>query len=370
MSKARQLSRREFVKASSLAAISVGAGATLGGMSAAHGQAASSGLQMRTLGRTGLKVTDISFGGIQIPDPALLHTAIDKGINLVHTSPGYGKGKSIECFSEVMKTKRDKVVLALKVSPSGGVEQYLKQLHTDHVDVLIPGIHDVAELGHERMRSDFDKLKKEGKILFSGFACHKNHAALMAEATKLGFYDVLMFDYHLGNRAELDPLLAEAKAKQNVGFMVMKAMKGLNRNDPSLVAAGFKKLLENKHVDTLCIGMASVQELERNVAVSGQKLTLGERRMLEAHCATRLAKTCTGCGACSACPRGILVADILRFKMYADERGEHEMAREGYRELPRELTAANCNDCGQCEAACPKRLALRQELHAAHAMLA
>ena len=138
--------RRTFIRNTSLAATTIGLSLTKEGLleaAEAEKTEEKDGIQFRTLGRTGLKVSEIAFGGIQIQDTALLDAAIDRGINLIHTSPGYGGGKSIQLFGQVMKTKRKKVVLALKASPVGGIDEHLKTLNTDHVDILIPPMHSV-----------------------------------------------------------------------------------------------------------------------------------------------------------------------------------------------------------------------------------
>lgn len=265
----QKLSRREFIKASS----TVGVGLALSNYGVLAEQAGeeepelSGPLRLRTLGRTGLKVTELSFGGIQIRDVALLHMAIDKGINLVHTGPGYGGGKGIEIFGEVMKTKRQKVFLGLKETPIGDrIEKDLEKLNTDYVDILVPGIHNVEGISNPELPGAYEKLKKEGKIRFSGFACHNNMADVMAKAIELGFFDVMLVAYNMDNREQLDPILVEAKEKQNMGFMAMKVVKNLTKNRKDEISGALKETIKNKNVGTLLIGTANFDELNANLA--------------------------------------------------------------------------------------------------------
>jgi aryl-alcohol dehydrogenase-like predicted oxidoreductase len=264
----RKMTRREFIKTSS----AVGAGIALSSYSALATQEEekepemSGPFKLRTLGRTKLRVTELSFGGIQIRDVALLHAAIDKGINLIHTAQGYGGGRSIKIYGEVMKTKRDKVFLGLKEAPrSDKVEEALKTLNTDHVDILFPPLHNVKAMSNPDLPGAYEKLKKEGKIRFSGYACHSNMADVMKKAIELGFFDVMLVRYNMGNMAELAPILAEAKEKHNMGFMAMKVVNDLSKNRADEIPKALKDTIKNKNVDALLIGMANFDDLNTNV---------------------------------------------------------------------------------------------------------
>jgi len=366
--KEMNINRRTFLKHSTATAF--GAGLLL------HGRpdrawALPSGtteINKRTLGRTELEVSDISFGGIQIQQERLLDVAIDQGINLIHTSAGYGNGTSIRLFGQVMKRRRDEVILALKADPRRGIDEQLRTLNTDYVDILIPGIHSVDRIQNEELPEAYDRLKQEGKIRFSGYSCHNNITDVVNASIDLGFFDVMLVSYNLGNRDEIDPLLKRAKEEQNMGFMAMKSVQGLDREDASAVASAFTSLLQNDKVDTLLIGMASFSDVEKNIAVSGKDMGYLDRMRLRkyAHLSTT---ACTMCGACDACPSGVEIGDILRYKRYLD-RGEKTLARSGYHSLPYASITTQCNDCGECERACPRSRPIRSELHTAHQYLA
>ncbi len=362
------VTRRSFVRQSAAAAVTLG----VFGASSERGVAKeyeSTELSKRVLGRTGLEVTDIAFGGIQIQQARLLEAAIDRGINLVHTSPGYGGGVSIRLFGQVMKEKRDEVFLALKQDPVGGIDDSLKTLNTDYVDILIPGIHSTRDMNDAELEDAFGKLKEEGKIRFSGFAVHKNISDLINLAVDKGFFDVMMPAYNLGNRNDLDPLLARAGEEQNMGVMAMKTLRGLDKSDAAAVSAGFKSLLENPTVGSLLVGMSAFGEVERNVSVSGADMGWMDRARVRRF-AYLSATACAGCGACeAACPRGVAVADIMRHKMYAD-RGERALAVSSYRRLSKQASLASCDHCGICEQACPRSRPVRSDLDAVRAMTA
>ena len=154
-------SRREFMVTSG--AVVAASGLVFGDWTAAQ---AATGLPKRKLGRTGLNVTALAFGGIQVSDSShrrVVDAAIDKGINLIHSCPGYTGGKSIQIIGESMRTKRDKVYLAIKCSP-GEIDNVLRTLNTDHIDVMIPDTRDMSD----REKEAYAKLRQAGKIRFSG----------------------------------------------------------------------------------------------------------------------------------------------------------------------------------------------------------
>ena len=363
---ASAITRRDFLKGA--VAVTVGAGLALSSSDSQVDAAVETApkLATRVLGRTKLKVTVVSFGGLQIQNRAILDMAIDRGINLIHTSPGYGRGRSIQIFGEVMKTKREKVYLALKLAPTDNIDRWLKVLNTDYVDILVPPAHNVRAVRNPRWQEAYERLKKAGKVRFAGFACHNNIPAVMEAAIKLGYFDVMLVAYNMANRAQIDPILKRAKQK-GIGFMAMKVTRGLNRRQPKLFIAGLKGLLTNKDVDTLLIGMASFNDVQLNLQVASGQLTKAEAQLLEQHLAT-VALACSMCGACDICPRGVSVADIMRCYEYA-ERGEVELAAEVYRTLPPDGTALNCTDCGKCEAACPKGIPVVKRIYEVHKMV-
>lgn len=347
----RSLSRREFLRDIAVA------GATIAGVPLIAGEAEQK-LATRVLGRTKLKVTVVSFGGLRLENPDVLAMAIDRGINLIHTSPGYAGGRSIRAFGEVMKTKRNKVYLALKESPTGNVDGALKMLNTDYADILLPQIDTPEQVRNERWLEGYERLKKEGKIRFSGFACHTNIPAVMEAAIELGYHDVMLISYNIGNKKMLDPIIERA-AEKGIGIMAMKTTGGLRRGDPEVLVAGLKSLLTNKGVHTLLVGMTTFEEVECNLKVGTGELTKAEAELLKRHLPVAAAALCAGCGECNVCPKGIRIADMMRCYEYV-RRGDIEIARELYASL--EAPNTLCNGCGKCEAMCPKRLPIVRRL--------
>lgn len=320
-------------------------------------------LPTRTLGRTGLKVTTISFGAIQLNSAAharVLEHAIDSGMNLVHVSAYYQNGRAIEVVGQVMRRKRNQVVLCLK---DGDLDQCLRTLNTDHVDILVPP-KSAQDARNRRFYEQFQQWKQQGKVRFLGFATHDDMAAVITAAAGAGFWDCCLVNYNIGNRAELNPVIQRAVQNPKMGFMVMKASRGLPGGNVAQWQAGLRNLLANTNLTTLTLGMNSIQQVDQNIAAVLQRSTQADFEF-ERHAAACAGTMCSFCGDCArSCPRGVAVMDYLRAAMYA-ERGDHGLATELVRTIPVRRSLAVCNDCGLCTAACGRRLAVLDELHAA-----
>ncbi|MGW7417906.1 aldo/keto reductase [Streptomyces sp. NPDC054863] len=145
-------------------------------------------MHYRTLGPNGPRVSALGLGTTSLMgifgkrDPAAvadtLRRGLDLGINLVDTAPSYGKGFAETVVGEVLRGRRDEVVLSTKVgcwspeefdfSPDRirtGLEDSLRRLGTDHVDVLLA--HDIEYGDRDEVLTTvlplLESLKREGK---------------------------------------------------------------------------------------------------------------------------------------------------------------------------------------------------------------
>jgi predicted aldo/keto reductase-like oxidoreductase len=105
---------------------------------------------MRTLGKTGARVSILAFGSgsrwLSYKDEdkalAVMSNAIDNGISYIDTAYGYGNGQSETWVGKLMPKRRNEVFLATKVNMRKAddamriIEGSLKRLNTDHVDLL------------------------------------------------------------------------------------------------------------------------------------------------------------------------------------------------------------------------------------------
>jgi len=208
------LGRRDFIKAAGTGA----AGLALLGTSTS-GAAASTvknGMGYRTLGRTGLEISEVILGaGPMTPGRAnLLRAALSQGVNYIDTAWGYGKGQSEIAVGQVVKSmgNRDKLLIATKASSvnhnrlldAGAsevekaiqerLEESLTRLQTDYVDVYFAphGASKAEQVAYPALREAMEKLKEEGKIRFTALSTHTDYGNVALAAVESGFYDVLM----------------------------------------------------------------------------------------------------------------------------------------------------------------------------------
>jgi aryl-alcohol dehydrogenase-like predicted oxidoreductase len=150
----------------------------------------------KPFGRTSEHFSVIGLGGYSLGDSpsleeaiAIVHEAIDAGVNFCDNAWEYHEGKSEEWMGKALKGRRDKVFLMTKVCTHGRdkkvgmqqLEQSLKRLQTDHLDLW--QIHEcVYDNDPERhfarggVIEALDEAKKSGKVRYVGFTGHKNPA--------------------------------------------------------------------------------------------------------------------------------------------------------------------------------------------------
>ena len=359
------LTRRRF-----LAVSSAFAAAPLSALRAEEERKAKHRPDYRRLGRTGLQVSPLSFGGHAILSPRVLDAAIDQGINLIHTAPVYRRTVGMRVYAEAMKTKRDRVVLMVKGFPRARfVDRCLKLLKTDRIDVIAPPAHDVQTVGRPEIVEEFQARRKEGKVRFLGVASHGNVADVAGEALRLGYFDVLLLAYNMANRKILQSVVAEAAGK-DVAVVGMKSLRGLTEQDDRMAA--FRSLMSDHGIVSILKGMESFEDVDQFISAwrQGSKLE-GKQEATGIEKRVR-AGTCAMCGACQrVCPRGVAVSEVFRYEMYLTEYHgfQRELGVTGYRRLPAARTWAGCDACGLCEQVCPNRLPIIERLAHAHQAL-
>lgn len=99
-------------------------------------------MKYRRLGNTDIYLSAVSLGGLVMVEQAH-HYGIEHGVNLVHVAEDYLGGQAIKGLGNVLKTKRDKVYLAVKDN-FNGIDLVLKALNTDYIDFLMFNRHDGA----------------------------------------------------------------------------------------------------------------------------------------------------------------------------------------------------------------------------------
>ncbi len=358
----------------------------------------------RRLGRTNLFISEISLGSSPLPGRAILHQAIEKGINYIDTSHTYMNGNAERQIGELFKEfGRDKIYVGTKFhlrrwseeSIIKSVNSSLARLQTDYVDVLlIHGAEDEKVLDDDQVLSAFEKLKKQGKYRFRGLSCHSNHHKVVKTAVDCGHYDMIQLGYNVFDirptekdietyddylgQSGIRRLISLAKSK-DVGIIAMKTLKvgGKRQNldkyktgTTSIYQAMLKWALENRNISSVVIEMLTFQELEEDLGVIEEKLTLAEKRNLLRFVAENSKDYCQMCGLCQkACPSLIRTTSILRYLTYHQSYNKTAFAREAYSRLKQSQTSASCQNCAECERVCPYGVSIRKKIKEAHLLL-
>lgn len=114
------------------------------------------------------------------------------------------------------------------------VEDSLKRLGTDHVDILMcpHGASSYAETQIPEVHETFETLRQQGKVRALGTSAHNDPAGVLRGAIASGVYSVAMIAFNVTNRAWVEPALAEAR-KADFGVIAMKAAQGVFEPDRS-----------------------------------------------------------------------------------------------------------------------------------------
>jgi predicted aldo/keto reductase-like oxidoreductase len=346
------------------------------------------------LGRTGMKIADISFGSSRMQDANVVRHAFERGINYFDTAERYQGGDSETAIGEALHDVRDRVYLAskTKAGPNAkraemmlSLEGSLRRLRTDTIDVYFNhAVNDVARMRNEEWHEFTELAKKQGKIRFRGIS---GHAGRLVECLNFALdhqlVDVILAAYNFGQdpafhhgltkrldfvalQPDLPPVLARAH-REGVGVVVMKTLMGARANDmrpyeedgATFSQAAFRWVLSNPDVDALVVSMNEPEQIDEYLGASGaQRVGRSDLRLLDGYAARNGARYCQhGCGICEkSCPDGVAISEVLRTRMYEVDYGDRELARRDYAQLG--AGASPCLGCisPACAHACPNGL--------------
>jgi predicted aldo/keto reductase-like oxidoreductase len=329
-------------------------------------------LKMRRLGKTGLNVTEMGFGGIPIQRVSeaeavkIVKRCYDLGINYYDTARAYTTSE--ERIGKALEGVRDNVYIATKTQGRTGKELKeqlaisLKNLRTDYIDVY--QLHNVTEESWKIVSAPGGaleaalKLKDEGVLRHVGVTSHSPTFLnkIIGEGSP---FETIMVGY---NYIALEPgkdLLPTCK-KMDVGTVIMKPFGGGAFTN---AATALKFILADKNADCVIPGMQTIAEVDENVAVSSGsfKLSKQEQDYIEADRKALGKEFCAACDYCQPCPVGIPISFVLRTELSTLRRmGWTEGLMKQARETAPKVAA--CLDCGACETRCPYQLPIRQLL--------
>jgi len=250
-----------------------------------------SDLERRTLGRTGLSVTTLGFGAMDLGGPPaaneisddeagrVLNAVLDAGINFIDTAVCYGSSEAR--IGSAISHRRSEYVLATKCGclpgkPMGvphvhtaaniraGVEHSLRTMRTDHIDL--------AQFHHSLTRSAWEaegalaelvKMKQEGKLRHIGVS---GILPNLQEQIESGLFDVFQVPYSAVQR-EHESVIAKASAAG--GGIIVRG--GVARGAPTdwdkryymLTGEEMRNRWDEAGLDELLDGMSRIEFMVR-----------------------------------------------------------------------------------------------------------
>lgn len=282
-------------------------------------------MNQRLLGQTGISVSEISFGGVEIGIPYgigvkgtadmisesqaiyLLQKALSKGINFFDTARAYGASESI--MGRAFCDRRDQVVICskcqhfrkhdgslppadkLKKIINRSLQESLSELKTTFIDVYMLHQADSEILENELIADLFTNFKKDGVIRATGVSTYTLDET--EKAIKSGVWDVIQLPFNLMDQSQeaLFPLAAE----KGVGIMVRSVLlkgilsekgqdlhpalkdvkkhlkfyeKLLNDSTPDLTTLAIKFALSFTKVSSVLVGIDRLDYLQKSLSAA------------------------------------------------------------------------------------------------------
>ena len=371
-------------------------------------------MEKRKLEKLGIETSLLGFGCMRFPTTAegkinepeaekMLDRAIAAGVNYIDTAYPYHGGESERLVGKALKKyDRSSLYLATKlpvwlVNSLEDVDrlfnEQLEKLQTDYIDFYL-----LHALGKDRFEAmvklgvveRLEELKQQGKIRYLGFSFHDSYEAFehIINYREWDFCQIQLNYMDAEEQAGLRGYkLAEEKG---VPLVIMEPVKGgslaafaeditsrFRSLQPDASAASFalRWVGSLPGVKVILSGMSTMEQVEDNLKTFGEFKPLSEKESQEikdivALIKSRVQNGCTGCRYCMPCPAGVDIPGNFRawntYHMYQN----YNVVRWNWEnELGESKQARCCVKCGKCEAACPQKLSIRQDLERVQADL-
>lgn len=282
-----KISRRKFICNSTIGAAAISTSGFLGACSSLGNKGA---IPCRVLGKTGLEVSILSFGGgaqfcknREGEWQPIMEEAIKNGINLFDTAPSYSIYKSEgetmdsdERYGSVLPPYRNNVTIVTKLEtrdPKAVKEEIagsLSRLKTSYIDVLlIHAIKDsdcVSEI-EKGIYKEMLQLKKDGIIRFIGFSSMDSAQRSKDLLDNLDM-DVALLAMNATRYGDFAELALPSAIKQNTGVIAMKVMRNIIGKSDTTAQELLEYAWGQKGVATALIAHYGINTLKENIQLA------------------------------------------------------------------------------------------------------
>lgn len=247
-------------------------------------------MPMRSLGRTGMKVSLVGLGGWHLGFKSIdeelsvriIRTAIDNGINFMDNCWDYNDGASEERMGKALKDGyRERVFLMTKIDgrtkkdAAKQLDESLKRMQTDHIDLVqhheILRFEDPHRIfAREAAHEALIEAREAGKISFIGFTGHKDpriHMHMLEVAQENDFqFDTVQMPLNVmdAHYRSFEKMVLPELVRQNIGVLAMKTMaNGMILESKTVTAIECLQYAMNLPASVVITGCQSMENLEQ-----------------------------------------------------------------------------------------------------------
>lgn len=323
------------------------------------------------LGRTGMEVSVIGFGGIPIQRVSqeeairIIIEARNRGINFIDTAQAYTISEQY-IGNALKEAGRENFYIATKSmsydyeSMKEAIEKSLKTMELDYIDLF--QVHNVSKqeqldltLSENGALRALVEAKEKGIVKHIGITGHIRE--ILMQAIEHDEFETIQFPFN-PVESQGTELFTRALGK-GIGTIAMKPMAGGAFTKQKL---SLKYIINSNLINVAIPGMDSIEQVCENASVGeySEPLTEEEQEELNKEVEVLGNDFCRRCGYCKPCPEGIDIPNVFLFEGYVTRYNLPEYGKSKYEALPVKATA--CVRCRKCERKCPYNLPIVNKL--------
>jgi predicted aldo/keto reductase-like oxidoreductase len=374
-------------------------------------------MKYRDFGKTGLKISQIGFGCMRLPEIdrdgkrivdeekaiPMLRRGYELGINYFDTAVFYNNGYSQYAVGRAVKPFRDKIMISTKLpldmvnKPDDFkrvLNQSLERIDTPYIDFYhFHGINkDVFDnkIMPMKLMDEARRAIDEGLIRHISFSFHDKPDNMRHIIDRGEIFSSVLMQYNLLDRGN-EEVLAYAHEK-GLGTVIMGPVAGgrlaapsylyeklLGKKSGTTPELALRFVLGNSNVSCALSGMTNIEMVEENCKIGDDANPMAPEDWEKVTVMMEEIKKfsdlyCTGCAYCMPCPKGIDIPYIFNCYTYFNVYGLKDHARHMYSRVGREdrgvgKPISECIECKKCEKKCPQHIEISKRLKEVHAAI-